>query len=136
MTDTEKGRKFTFGKHKGEFILEVIRKQPWYIEWLFENVDWFKLSQEELDFYNQTCVDFKEAWENVRYAFKRGDGASEEMYKTVEAYKRGEIKSRPCNIGDLDSVQRQFSKAIEYDPYSEFNEVDDIVFGCNPMALF
>lgn len=134
------GRKFTFGKHKGEFILEIIRKQPWYVEWLLKNVDRFKLSQEELLFYNQTCTDWQEAWDNVRYAFKRGPGAAKEIYKTVEAYKKGEINPHPSSatfhLGLLNGIQQQFSKAIEYNPYSEWNEIDDICFGCDPMALF
>ena len=129
----KKRRTFTFGKHKGEFILEIIRTQPWYIEWLLENVAWFKLNDEESAYYNQTCADWREAWNNVRYAFKRGEGAAKEMYKTVESYKKGEIKPMPePHYADiLSGIQNQFSKYID-----EYDDFDEIYPGNDPMSLF
>lgn len=129
----EISRKFTFGKYKGELIIEVIRMKPWYIEWLLKRVQWFKLNKEEEEFYNQTVKDWYEAWNNVRYAFKTGSGAAKEMYKTVEAYKKGEIKPKNKSIDIISAINNKFSNYIEDDDYSE---IDDICLGSDPMALF
>jgi uncharacterized protein (DUF3820 family) len=37
--------KFTFGKHKGETVKELVQKDPSYLVWCIENFDWFKVSQ-------------------------------------------------------------------------------------------
>lgn len=136
--ETNIGRKFNFGKHKDEFILDIIKKNPYYIEWCFTNISWFKLNDIEQSYYEQTMKDWLDAWNNVRYAFKRGAGASKEIYKTVELYKKGQLK--PCrkyfSVGDLSAIQSEFSRYIDYDCYSEYNEIDDICLGSDPMALF
>lgn len=130
-------RRFNFGKHKGELIFDVIRIYPAYVEWVLNNISWFKLNDEEELFYHQTCKDWLEAWNNVRYAFKTGPGASKEMYKTVELYKKDLItkdnKSRCSGVSNISSIQEKFSQYIESD---EYNEIDDICLGSNPMCLF
>lgn len=50
----ETDRKFTFGKHKGEFILEVIKKDRQYIKWCITNINWFKLNDVEQHCFDQT----------------------------------------------------------------------------------
>lgn len=48
MNDSEKAKRvFTFGKYKGEYVLDVIRAHPTYIDWVLQNVKWFKLTKEE-----------------------------------------------------------------------------------------
>ncbi len=39
--------KLNFGKHKGKTIDEVLEEDPTYIRWCLENIDWFKLSEED-----------------------------------------------------------------------------------------
>lgn len=46
-------RKLFFGKHKGEFILDVIEKDTQYITWMNNNVDWIKLNDFEQKIYNK-----------------------------------------------------------------------------------
>lgn len=53
-------RKAWFGKHKGEYILELIADTSiffpdcgyQYIQWCLDNLSWFKLSEEEQKFFN------------------------------------------------------------------------------------
>lgn len=35
--------KFTFGKHKGKFVSDVIESDPQYVNWALNNVEWFNL---------------------------------------------------------------------------------------------
>lgn len=35
--------KFTFGKHKGKFVSDVIESDPNYVKWALDNVEWFDL---------------------------------------------------------------------------------------------
>ena len=39
--------KLNFGKHKGKTIDEILHEDPTYIRWCLENIDWFKLSEED-----------------------------------------------------------------------------------------
>lgn len=45
-------RKFTFGKFKGEDILDVCYANPSYITWLLNNTD-FKLNDDEMEVYEE-----------------------------------------------------------------------------------
>lgn len=57
--EKDKMRKAWFGKHKGEYILELIADRSifftddglHYIKWCLKNLSWFKLSPEEQKFY-------------------------------------------------------------------------------------
>ena len=40
-------RKLTFGKYKGQDIKYIILTHIGYIMWCFENINWFKLTDEE-----------------------------------------------------------------------------------------
>ena len=40
-------RKFWFGKHKGEYIVDICICEPSYVEWCLSNVNGFKLNAEE-----------------------------------------------------------------------------------------
>ena len=39
--------KLNFGKHKGKTINQILEEEPTYIRWCLENIDWFKLSEED-----------------------------------------------------------------------------------------
>jgi len=43
---------FTFGKYKGEFFVDIIEKDPCYIQWCMESIDWFTLSPDDQDYVN------------------------------------------------------------------------------------
>lgn len=45
-------RKFFFGKHKGEFILDVIKSDTQYISWCLKYVDFLKFNDMEMQAYN------------------------------------------------------------------------------------
>ena len=45
-------RKFFFGKHKGELILEVIESDTQYISWCLKYVDFLKFNDMEMQAYN------------------------------------------------------------------------------------
>ena len=44
--------RLNFGKYRDELLSTVIRKDPGYVEWCLENLDWFEISdgaERELD---------------------------------------------------------------------------------------
>ncbi len=47
---------FNFGKYKGEVIKEVALKDPFYIEWLCENVDLFVITNDTIDEISDYCL--------------------------------------------------------------------------------
>lgn len=51
-------RTFTFGKYKGEAVVDVIYRDPEYVRWAAANIDFFELTGEEFmrlseAFYNK-----------------------------------------------------------------------------------
>lgn len=44
-------RKFFFGKHKGEFILDVIENDTQYISWCLKYVEFLKFNEMEMQAY-------------------------------------------------------------------------------------
>lgn len=38
---------FTFGKYKGEKIMDIIKDNPEYVRWCGQNVAWFELTVEQ-----------------------------------------------------------------------------------------
>lgn len=52
-------RKLTFGKYKGQDIKYIILTHIGYIMWCFENIDWFKLTDEEQDLYDAVAIMIK-----------------------------------------------------------------------------
>ena len=52
-------RKLTFGKYKGQDIKYIILTHIGYIMWCFENIDWFKLSDEEQALYDSIAIMIK-----------------------------------------------------------------------------
>lgn len=45
--------KITFGKHKGVILKTVIDRNPSYIVWCVNNIEWFKLNQEAKDYFKE-----------------------------------------------------------------------------------
>jgi hypothetical protein len=44
--------RMTFGKYKDELVSTVLRKDPQYLDWAYDNIEWFELDPEtenELD---------------------------------------------------------------------------------------
>ena len=54
-----KDRQMTFGKYKGEDIKYIILTHIGYIMWCFENIEWFKLTDEEQDLYDAIAIMIK-----------------------------------------------------------------------------
>ena len=52
-------RKLTFGKYKGQDIKYIILTHIGYIMWCFENINWFKLTDEEQDLYDAIAIMIK-----------------------------------------------------------------------------
>lgn len=38
--------RINFGKHKDELVSTVLRKDPRWLDWAHENVEWFELDEE------------------------------------------------------------------------------------------
>ena len=49
----------TFGKHKGTSVEDVISEDSGYMNWVVENVEWFKLDKEAQSFLDQ-CLDIQD----------------------------------------------------------------------------
>lgn len=77
-------RKLTFGKYKGQEIKYIILTHIGYIMWCFENIDWFKLTDEEQALYDAVAIMIKK--EGLQMTFP-----VEIMYKHIknrEAFER------------------------------------------------
>lgn len=72
-----KVRKMTFGKYKGRPILSVIAEHIGYIMWCFENIDWWRLTEEEQMFYDWVAIGIKKYGLNMTFPVKL-------MYKYVK----------------------------------------------------
>lgn len=46
--------KFTFGKHKGKSVKQVIAEEPGYIDWCDDNIPGFDLTQDAWDEHSAT----------------------------------------------------------------------------------
>lgn len=77
-------RTLTFGKYKGQEIKYIILTHIGYIMWCFENISWFKLTDEEQAIYDAVAIMIKK--ESCQMTFP-----VELMYKHVknsEAFER------------------------------------------------
>lgn len=52
-------RKLTFGKYKGQPILLIVAEHIGYIMWCLENLQWFKLNDDEQKFYDWQAIAIK-----------------------------------------------------------------------------
>ena len=50
--------KFNFGKHKGEFVQDVIEDDVTYIEWCLDNVEDFELDETLYQIYNDALKSY------------------------------------------------------------------------------
>jgi hypothetical protein len=51
IQDENRGRKFFFGKHRGEYVKDVIVNDTQYITWSMKNINWFWYNQDEVELY-------------------------------------------------------------------------------------
>lgn len=72
-----KERKLTFGKYKGQDIKYIILTHIGYIMWCFENISWFKLTDEEQALYDAVAIMIKR--DNLEMTFP-----TEIMYKYIK----------------------------------------------------
>lgn len=114
-------RILTFGKYKGQEIKYIILTHIGYIMWCFENISWFKLTDEEQALYDAIAIMIKkeclpmtfpvdmmykhiknrEAFEQLETPFTFWGGytcyeMSEKdnpIYKSIEKYKRNRIRT-------------------------------------------
>ena len=49
--------KLTFGRYKGKILRNIIKKDPDYIAWCFDNIKWFDLHTEADEFLQQNLID-------------------------------------------------------------------------------
>lgn len=91
-------RKLTFGKYKGQDIKYIILTHIGYIMWCFENINWFKLTDEEQALYDAIAIMIKK--ERLPMAFP-----VEMMYKHVK------------NREALDKLDTPFTFNGEYTSY-------------------
>lgn len=53
MLNDEKGRKFFFGKYKGQYIKDIIINDTQYITWSMKNISWFWYNHDEVELYKK-----------------------------------------------------------------------------------
>lgn len=41
------------GKYRGKRLIDVMRDEPRYVEWMYDNVDAFDLDEEALDWFEK-----------------------------------------------------------------------------------
>ena len=94
-------RKLTLGKYKGQDIKYIILTHIGYIMWCFENLGWFKLTDEEQALYDAIAIMIKR--DNLEMTFP-----TETMYKHVKDREALRNLRTPfiCN-GDFTSVRER-----------------------------
>ncbi|RGV56508.1 hypothetical protein [Bacteroides fragilis] len=94
-------RKLTFGKYKGQDIKYIILTHIGYIMWCFENISWFKLTDEEQALYDAVAIMIKR--DNLEMTFP-----TEIMYKYIKDREALRDLKTPfiCN-GDFTSVRKR-----------------------------
>lgn len=75
-------RKFFFGKHKGEFIIDVINSDVQYITWMIEHVDWLKLNNYEFISYQNKLKTINRDLKMVNVSHR--NVLEEEFYKGLK----------------------------------------------------
>lgn len=74
-------RKFFFGKHKGEFILDVIENDTQYITWCIEHVEFLKFNEMEVTAYNKKLKTINNDIHSVN--IKGRNALEEEFYRMM-----------------------------------------------------
>lgn len=72
-----KVRKLTFGKYKGQPILLIVAEHIGYIMWCLENLQWFRLNDDEQKFYDWQAIAIKKYGKRMIFPV-------ETMYKHVK----------------------------------------------------
>lgn len=149
-------RILSFGKYKGQEVKYIILAHIGYIMWCFENISWFKLTDEEQAIYDAVAIMIKkydmqmtfpvelmykhisnrEAFERLETPFVEYHGytcckkedADNPIYKSVEKYKssRSEVASS-FSIGSLSCLSHIQDKEIERAYLN--GESDEDIFG-------
>lgn len=78
-------RKLFFGKHKGEFILDVIENDVQYITWMNKYVDWLKLNDYEMATYEKKLKSINN--DVVRMNVSHRNRFEEEIYQEMQRNK-------------------------------------------------
>lgn len=148
-------RTLPFGKYKGQEIKYIILTHIGYIMWCFENISWFKLTDEEQAIYDAVAIMIKkydmqmifpvelmykhiknrEAFEKLETPFvehygytclKRGN-EDNPIYKSVEKYKGKDIVIPSPSLAGLRHLSHVANKVIE-EAYLD-GESDEDIFG-------
>lgn len=93
-------RILTFGKYKGQEIKYIILTHIWYIMWCFENINWFKLTDEEQALYDAVAIMIKKECLQMTFPV-------ELMYKHIE---------------NMEAFERLETPFISFDGYTSFRE--------------
>lgn len=79
-------RKLFFGKHKGEFILDVIENDLQYITWMNKYVDWIKLNDYEMVTYEKKLKSVNN--DVIRMNVSHRNKYEEEIYQEMQKNRR------------------------------------------------
>lgn len=79
-------RKLFFGKHKGEFILDVIENDLQYITWMNKYVDWIKLNDYEMATYEKKLKSVNN--DVIRMNVNHRNKFEEEIYQEMQKNRR------------------------------------------------
>lgn len=148
-------RYLNFGKYKGQEIKYIILTHIGYIMWCFENISWFKLTDEEQAIYDAIAIMIKkydmqmtfpvelmykyiknrEAFEKLDtpfvehygYTCLKKDSVDNPIYKSVEKYRGDDITIPNLSLGGLRHLSHVANKVIE-EAYSD-GETDEAIYG-------
>lgn len=129
-------RKLTFGKYKGQEIKYIILTHIGYIMWCFENIDWFKLTDEEQALYDALAIMIKK--ERLQMTFP-----VEMMYKHIkdrDAFEKLKTpftfngKCTSCKMSEKDniifnSIEKYISPTIHRIRLQECSSFGDLSLG-------
>lgn len=102
-------RVFQFGKYKGQPIKKVILKHMGYVIWCLDNVDGFKLTDEEQAVYDALAI------ANVKYSVKMvfPDERMLAHVKNKDAFDRGETPFVVCGDGMIQIDMKEKSPVVD-----------------------
>lgn len=77
--------KFTFGKHKGKFVSDVIKNDPQYVKWALDNVEWFNLDDDFKDKLSQALgkVQPKRTYMPFENCSEDGEIAGQDVFGSI-----------------------------------------------------
>ena len=128
-----KDRQMTFGKYKGEDIKYIILTHIGYIMWCFENINWFKLTDEEQALYDAIAIMIKKERLQMTFPVEMmykhiKDRESYEKLKTPFTFNYGYISLRTSEKDNLifNSIEKYITHRIRRNSTQEYSSFESL----------